>query len=156
MDDSDDLTDSVLVSLGSADDEHDATGLELDIIQRQGGQLGAAHRRGVAEQDQRGVAGTQSAASVDVLDDLADVVGAEGTGLAAWLPSRLALRPRQSPTFWARCRPASRCRSCRGHAITSGAVDQRSTNWTLDQVPKCFSGSESVDSEPEIRSGGRI
>ena len=83
VDDGDDLAVGVLVGLGPADGEQDAAGLELDVGQREGGQLGAAHRRGEAEQDERGVAGAQGGAAVDVLDDLADVVGAERSGLAA-------------------------------------------------------------------------
>ncbi len=35
----------------------------------------------------------------------------------------------------------------------TGYLDSK---WTLDQISKYFQGSESVDSEPEIRSGGRI
>ncbi|HEX5533736.1 MAG TPA: hypothetical protein VFX33_08355 [Actinomycetales bacterium] len=78
-----DLTVGVLVGLGPTNGEQDAAGLELDVGQRERGQLGAPHRGGEAEQDDRGIAGTQGGRAVDVLDDLADLPGAQRSGLAA-------------------------------------------------------------------------
>jgi hypothetical protein len=55
----------------------------LDVGEGEGGQLGAAHRRGEAEQDQCGVPSAEGCAAVDVLDDLADLAGPERPRLAA-------------------------------------------------------------------------
>jgi hypothetical protein len=55
----------------------------LDVGQGQCGQLRAAHRGGEPEQDDRCVASPRGGAAVDVLDDLADLRGGQGAGLAA-------------------------------------------------------------------------
>jgi hypothetical protein len=55
----------------------------FDVGQREGDQLGAAYRRGVAEQDDRGVASADGCAAVDAGDDAADLVESERSGQAA-------------------------------------------------------------------------
>jgi hypothetical protein len=94
VDDGDDLAIGVLIGLGPADSEQDAARLKLDVVQRQGSQLGAAHRGGEAEQDERGIADAQDGAAVDVLADLADVVGAEGRAWRRGAVPMMRRRPR--------------------------------------------------------------
>jgi len=55
--DGDGLTVSFLVGLGAADRDQKFVRFLLDVEQGQGDQLGAAHRGGVAEQDDRGITG---------------------------------------------------------------------------------------------------
>lgn len=55
----------------------------LDVGQVEGDELGAAHRRGEAEQDDRGVADPDRGGAVHGGEDLAEVGDGEQAGLAA-------------------------------------------------------------------------
>lgn len=80
--DADDGAFGVLVGLGRAQMQQQPAGLRLDVIQSERDQLGAAQRGGVAEQNDRGVAGAERGAAVDGAQDLAQVGGGERPGLA--------------------------------------------------------------------------
>lgn len=58
-------------------------GLVLDVGKGERDDLGTPHRRGVAEQDDRGIATPDRGGSVNAGEDLADVVDPEWAGQAA-------------------------------------------------------------------------
>ena len=62
--------------------EQQAAGLGFDVGEGERDQFGAAQGRGVAEQDDRGVAGTERGGAVDLVQDLAEVGRGERPGLA--------------------------------------------------------------------------
>jgi hypothetical protein len=82
-----------LIGLGPAHRDQQACGFLPDVGQRERGQLGAAHRGGVAEQGDRGVADPDRGGAVDAREDLADVGGAQGPGEAARCGAVAAAQP---------------------------------------------------------------
>lgn len=95
----------VLVGLGAADVQQQAAGLGFDAGQGEGGELADPQRRGVAEQDQRGVAGTQQAAAVDRGEDLRNLGPRSAAGLGAEGRCRRCGAARRGPG--GRCRGRS-------------------------------------------------
>jgi hypothetical protein len=83
----------LLVGLGLPDRDEDAGRLVVDVSEGEGGELGAAHRGGVAEQDDRGVADPDRLGGVDGVDDPADLGGGERVGQAPWCGAVAAAQP---------------------------------------------------------------
>lgn len=81
--DADELAAGLGVGLGLADADEQAFGLGLDVGELKARELRAAQRRGESEQDDGGVPGSAGRRAVDVGEHAADVVGAQGSGLAA-------------------------------------------------------------------------
>jgi hypothetical protein len=82
--DTDNLAMSFGVGLGASYVQEHAGRLGLDVGKSQGGQLGAAQRRGEADQDERGVARTFRGGAVDRRHDPAKLVQSERPCLALW------------------------------------------------------------------------
>jgi len=81
--DGDRLAVGFLVHLGAADVKQEPGGLGLDVGQGERDELGATHRRGIADEDDRGVADPDRSGSVDVVEDLANIVDRERPGEAS-------------------------------------------------------------------------
>lgn len=93
----DDLTSALLIGLGVPDRDQDAARLRLDAVEEEGGELASAHRGGVAEQDDRGVAGTYGYGPINRGDDLADLGNGEWPRKAAGRGAVGAALPRGDP-----------------------------------------------------------
>lgn len=81
--DADDLAGGAGVGFGAADVDQQTLGPGLEVGEGEGGQLGAPQRGGVAEQNDRGVAGSPRGGAVDRDYDLPDLGGVQRPGRAA-------------------------------------------------------------------------
>jgi len=79
--DRDDPAVAVGVGLGAADGQQHSPGLEVEVGEVEGDELGGAQRGGEADQDERGVADPQRCGAIDRAKDLDDVGSREGPGL---------------------------------------------------------------------------
>ena len=91
--DADDLAGAVLVGLGAADGDQDPAGSVADVDEVEAGELGAAHRGGEPEQDERGIAGTLDGGAVKVVEDPTDLGGRERAGLSSGCGADQAPQP---------------------------------------------------------------
>lgn len=82
--DADELASGFRVGLGLTDADEQPLGLGLDVREVEAGELGAPQRRREADQDEGGVAGSACGGAVDAGDHAADLLGAQGPGLAPW------------------------------------------------------------------------